>query len=96
MFAENSRYKNVKQATFVNVEGRSIAYVRRRIIPSQADASVLAEVDVKQGERLDLIAARVIGDSEQAWRIADANNAMRPDELTSAPGRTLRITLPQP
>ena len=35
-----------------------------------------------QGDRLDNIAARYLGDPEQFWRICDANGAMRPDELT--------------
>jgi hypothetical protein len=50
---------------------------------------------VTQGERLDIIAATYLGDPEQFWRICDANNAMRPDELTETPGRQLRITLPE-
>ena len=49
---------------------------------------------VRQGERLDNITARMLGDPLQFWRIADANNAMRPNELTEAIGRQLRITLP--
>jgi hypothetical protein len=48
---------------------------------------------VQQGDRLDAISARHTGDAEQWWRIADANGAVRPDELVEAPGRALRITL---
>jgi hypothetical protein len=29
------------------------------------------------------------------WRLADANNAMRPEELVQTVGRQLKITLPQ-
>jgi hypothetical protein len=29
------------------------------------------------------------------WRICDANDAMRPDELMETIGRRLRITLPE-
>jgi nucleoid-associated protein YgaU len=56
---------------------------------------VLAEHMVTEGERLDQITARYLGDPEQFWRVADANNAMRPDDLTAEVGRTLRIPLPQ-
>ena len=48
-----------------------------------------------QGDRLDNITAQYLGDPEQFWRICDANDAMRPDELTETIGRRLRITLPE-
>ena len=44
---------------------------------------------------MDLIAANELGDAEAYWRICDANNAMRPEDLASPIGRRLRITLPQ-
>jgi hypothetical protein len=50
---------------------------------------------VTEGERLDNITARYLGDPEQFWRVCDANNAMRPEELTETIGRKLRITLPE-
>ena len=48
-----------------------------------------------QGDRLDNLAARYLGDPEQFWRLCDANGAMRPDELTQTSARRLRITLPE-
>ncbi len=48
-----------------------------------------------QAERLDNIAAKFLGDPELFWRIADANGAMRPEDLVRTVGRKLRITLPQ-
>ena len=50
---------------------------------------------VTQGERLDNIAANYFGDPELFWRVADANRAMHPKELTETIGRRLRITLPE-
>ena len=35
-----------------------------------------------QGDRLDLITARTLGDPEQFWRVCDANDALDPAELT--------------
>jgi hypothetical protein len=52
-------------------------------------------VVVAQGDRLDNLAARYLGDPEQYWRLCDANRALRPDELIETVGRQLRITLPQ-
>jgi len=56
---------------------------------------LLVEVTVTQGDRLDLITARTLGDPEQFWRVCDANNAMNPPDLTAEVGRTLRIPIPQ-
>jgi hypothetical protein len=56
---------------------------------------LLVEVTVTQGDRLDLITARTLGDPEQFWRICDANNAMNPFALTAEPGRVLRVAMPQ-
>jgi hypothetical protein len=52
------------------------------------------EHSVAQGDRLDSISARYLGDPEQFWLICDANGAIRPEELTETIGRRLRITLP--
>jgi nucleoid-associated protein YgaU len=49
-----------------------------------------------QGDRLDNLAARYLGDPEQFWKICDANNVLRPDELTEEIGRVVRIALPYP
>jgi hypothetical protein len=52
-------------------------------------------VKVRQEDRLDLIAARILGDPEQFWRVCDANNAMDPLELTARPGRMIRVSMLQ-
>jgi nucleoid-associated protein YgaU len=56
--------------------------------------ALLREHTVRAEERLDQIAATYLGDPEQFWRIADANRAVAPEELTDEAGRRLRITLP--
>ena len=48
-----------------------------------------------EGERLDHIAAKYLGDPEQFWRLCDANGAIRPNELLEPVGRRIRITLPE-
>ena len=47
---------------------------------------------VVNGHRIDTMAAQQIGDPDLWWRIADANGALRPAELTERNGRRLRIT----
>ena len=39
---------------------------------------------LKQGERLDLLAARYLNDPAGYWRIAEQNDVMLPEALTEA------------
>jgi hypothetical protein len=95
MFSITSRYYNLEQLKFEMADGRKIVYVRRRFIPAADRFALLQEHSVAEGERLDNITALYLGDPEQFWRLCDANNAMRPEELTETIGRRLRITLPE-
>ncbi len=96
MFDSQSRYAALEKTTTTLPDGRMAAYVRRRFLPQGANLPLLQQTTVLQGERLDLLTARTLGDPEQFWRVADANNAMNPIELTEAPGRMLRVPVPQP
>ena len=95
MFAITSRYYSIDKAELETAEGRKIVYLRRRFIPSPAAFALLVEHMVVEGDRLDNITARYLGDPEQFWRICDANGAIRPEELIEVVGRRLRITLPE-
>jgi len=96
MFPTTSRYYGLEIANLKMADGREVAYVRRRFLPS-VSATVLTEHVVTQDERLDNITARYLGDPEQFWRVADANNALQPEALTAPDqiGRRLCIPLPQ-
>jgi len=94
-FPPASRYYNIEIATYETWDGRVLKYVRRRFVPPPERFSPLQEYLVVQGDRLDNITARYLGDPEQFWRVCDSNRAMRPDELTETIGRRLRITLPE-
>ena len=95
MFDHTSRYARIETATYETPEGRTITYVRRRFLPQGERLPLLVEVTVTDGDRLDLITARTLGDPEQFWRVADANNAMNPFDLTQEPGATVRVPVPQ-
>lgn len=95
LFPPNSRYHGVETAKLTAADGRPIVYLRRRFVPPPAQFTLLLEHTVTQGDRLDNLAAKYLGDPEQFWRICDANGAMRPEELTEKPGDKVRITLPQ-
>jgi hypothetical protein len=90
-----SRYHGLETATLTRRPGETIVYFRRRFVPPPERFETLEEHRVSQGERPDTLAARFLGDPEQAWRMADANGALRPEELTGPPGRIVRITLPE-
>jgi hypothetical protein len=93
MFAPTSRYFALETATVTLPDGRIATYKRRRFAPPAASLAQLAEVEVTQDDRLDLITARTLGDPEQFWRVCDANDALDPADLL-VPGRRLRV--PQP
>ena len=95
MFEPNSRYYTIETATLALPDGRRVAYKRRRFLPQGAAMPLLAEVGVVEGDRLDTITARTLGDPEQYWRICDANNTMNPADLAAAPGQRLRVPVPQ-
>jgi hypothetical protein len=94
-FPPTSRYFGIDLATLETVNGDKIVYLRRRFIPSPERFSLLQEHIVSEGERPDLVTAHYMGDAEAFWRIADANAVMRPEELTEAVGKRIRITLPE-
>ena len=95
-FDPTSRYSNVAQAalTVTDRDGgeRVIAYVGRRVIPAYDDQPTLAEHRVVEGDRLDNITARYIGDPTQFWRLCDANLVLDPAELETI-GRVIRIAM---
>jgi len=95
MFDPTSRYYAIETVQLTAPEGRVIAYKRRRFLPQGETLPLLVEVVVTEGDRLDVITARTLGDPEQFWRVADANDAMNPTELTDEIGRALRVPIPQ-
>ena len=95
MFSPTSRYYDIEIAKYVAVDGHEFVYLRRRFLPDARKMIVLNEHTVTEGDRLDNITAQHLGDPEQFWRVCDANEAMRLEELTSEVGRRLNISLPQ-
>ena len=95
MFETPGRYATLETARMRTPDGRLIVYKRRRFLPQPESQPLLVEVTVEEGDRLDLITARTLGDPQQYWRICDANNTMNPAELTAEIGRALRVPVPQ-
>ena len=95
MFEPTSRYYSLDNQTLTMPDGRVVTYKRRRVLPPPGSLQTLTEVEVTQGDRLDLIAARTLGDPEQYWRVCDATNAMNPFDLVAETGRRVRVPVPK-
>jgi hypothetical protein len=90
MFNKGSRYETVPDAIHREAFGREVPYKRLRRLPSPPSAATRA---VRRGDRLDRIAYELYRDPEQFWRLADANLATRPEELTEELARKLAVPL---
>ena len=88
MFFSKSRYLKIKDYTVQTVGGRTVTAKRAR--PFVARTGNL-RYQVKQGDRLDLLANRFYRDAHLWWLIAEANpDYLYPDDLLE-PGRQLVI-----
>jgi hypothetical protein len=94
LFQPTSRYFSTETMPYEAPGGKMIRYLRRRFLPALGRFTLLQEHRVTQGDRLDNITARYLGDPEQFWRICDANPILRPEELEEV-GQRIRITLPE-
>lgn len=96
-FPTDSRYYGYSTLTYTDAQGQNVSYLARRFVPSPGapNYATLATHTVRQGDRLDLIAARYLGDPLMFWLICDANGAIRPNDLVDTAGRVLNITTPQ-
>jgi hypothetical protein len=96
-FPTDSRYYGSSTLSFTAPDGQTFAYLARRIVPQPGapNYATVAQHTVKQGDRLDLLAAKYLGDPLIFWLICDANGAIRPNQLIETPGTILNITMPQ-
>jgi nucleoid-associated protein YgaU len=96
-YPPDSRYYGFSVQQYQAANGQSVPYLARRIVPQPGapNFATINQVTVKQGDRLDQIAAKYLGDPILAWRICDANGAIKPHDLVAEPGRVLAITTPQ-
>jgi hypothetical protein len=93
LFSETSRYRGLPLLARLDAEGREIVYVGRRWVPPPDAFADVGRYQVRDGDRIDLVAAELLGDPQLYWRIADANAALAPADLLERIGRWLRITL---
>jgi hypothetical protein len=96
-FPTDSRYFGSGTLSYSAPNGQSYTYLARRFVPQPGSPNfaTVAQHTVKQGDRLDLLAANYLGDPLLFWLICDANGAIRPDDLVDTPGTVINITMPQ-
>jgi hypothetical protein len=99
MFETSSRYATVPDAWLERAlpDGttRTIRYKRRRFLPPAESLTPLTRHVMTDADRLDLVAARYIGDPTAFWRLCDSNDVLRPSELEVV-GRPVAIAMPRP
>jgi hypothetical protein len=91
-YGPSSRYYALPVIEWTAPDGTVIRYVKRRFIPGASLFATLAVHRVQQGERIDLLAARYLGDPLLYWRIDDANLAVEPSDPMTA-GNSVNIPL---
>jgi hypothetical protein len=99
MLDPGSRYAKLETATITRLDAdgrpRVIAYKRRRLVPAAGSSPALVVHAFAAGERLDTITAAYYGDPTRFWQVCDANEVLRPAELTSEIGHRIVVPLPQ-
>jgi hypothetical protein len=93
-YGPESRYYGVPILSLTTASGTQVNYVARRFIPPPDAYALLQRYRVQQGDRIDVIAASLLGNPLSYWQICDANLALEPSDVTADPGTFIDITLP--
>ena len=96
-FPTDSRYYGSSTLQYTAPDGQVITFLARRFVPQPGapNFATIAQHIVRQGDRLDLIAAKYLGDPLIFWLPCDANRAITPTDLLANPGRVLSLVTPQ-
>jgi nucleoid-associated protein YgaU len=91
----SSRYYGAQIEDYVLPNGTPVKYLARRILPQPEIYTSLQNYVIVDGDRLDNLSAKFLGDPILYWMICDANGVTDPDELTSQEqiGRTIFLPL---
>ena len=82
MFEANSRYVTLTRYSVIDRRGRLVVVVP---VPDAPDQELLGIHALRQGERIDHLAARYLNDPAGYWRIAEQNDCMLAESLSEAP-----------
>jgi nucleoid-associated protein YgaU len=87
----SSRYYGATTEQWVLPGGTPVMYLARRIVPQASTYSATQTYTIAEGDRLDNLAARFLGDPLLYWMICDANAARDPEKLTTQAGCAILI-----
>lgn len=87
MFAESSRYFQLRTVDAKAADGRDVRAVVLRRLPYVAGRPAI----VKGNDRLDVMAERAFKDAALFWHIADANTELDARELVAETGREILV-----
>lgn len=93
-FSASSRYAGQPVRERAMPDGRRVGYVLPRRAPPPEAYTPGMPHPVARGDRLDLLAYRLLGEPTAWWMIADINAAVKPDTLLDTPGETIATPLP--
>ena len=88
VYDEKSRYKDLTPFTVQDGRGRQTPVLPPARNPGEELPGIHA---LREGERLDHLAAKYLQDPAGFWRIAQRNDAMHPEQLTEQ----LEIEIPR-
>ncbi len=81
MFDTKSRYAKAELQQVKDSRGRDVNFV---VPPPPPNQPLLGIHVLRQGERIDMLAAHYLNDAAGFWRIAERNDVMLPDALAMA------------
>jgi hypothetical protein len=79
MFNDQSRYKGLPEYEVTDRRGRKVKVVP---VPDGPRNAILGYHLLKQGQRLDHLAATYLNDTAGFWRICHVNEVMLPEALS--------------
>jgi hypothetical protein len=89
----NSRYLNTPIEMLTKPDGTQVAYLQRRIIPQMQIYTSVQNYVVIDGDRLDNLAFKFLGNPLLFWMLCDANGVSDPESLTGQIGSTILIPI---
>ncbi len=79
MFNDRSRYKNEETYQVEDSRGRMVSVVP---VPNPLPQVIQGYHLLKQGQRVDHLAAKYINNPAGFWRVCEANDVMLPESLS--------------
>ena len=87
MFLPKSRYAAIPTVDATDRSGRPVQALKLRVPPQTSGTPY----QVRDGDRLDLIAQDRLADATRFWRVADANTARDARTLTEQTGTVIVV-----